>query len=475
MEDTIRTRLMTADLDLLKAFEDNGDSLEEFAESWTSLVRDVDSARLNGTLSPSLNDLASVVASRIALLSQSFHDLHADTEALESHFSSEIASILAEGTGTPPPYSPSHQSHHSLYVESAYRWLVDNLHNPYPSKQLRVHLAKKSGSAVKDIDSWFTDVRRRIGWNYLRRDAFSNKRSSIVNAATRFYLDKDCDSLSADIQAKFIAIRQATLNLYNKFGCTSLVSQLTKDSECSANEHTPSDPEYTYLSISRSSSVDSSQSRTLSPAVSLSPEVPQLRAKRKRSAEPEVGCQHKRPRASMADFSPIRPGTSPMSLPVSTPQSTHDSPKSRLSDFVTVDLPHQATRTTMTTIDAASDLCPIQSTLDPIDLDDWFRTMNGQDLFNLEALNTTNPLDIELFDCASLLPSLSSDGAVISALEGSDSSTIPDPSTEALSTQCHTQQTARTSPKEVQGLSEFIGTRCLASISKSWRCPRILV
>ena len=73
------------------------------------------------------------------------------------------------------------------YIRPAYTWLLNNLHNPYPSKETKATIAEESGSSLKDIDNWFINVRRRIGWNKLRSKHFENKRSLIVNAATRFF------------------------------------------------------------------------------------------------------------------------------------------------------------------------------------------------------------------------------------------------------------------------------------------------
>ena len=61
------------------------------------------------------------------------------------------------------------------------------MHNPYPSKKTKATIAEESGSSTKDIDNWFINVRRRIGWNKLRSKHFENKRSLIVDAATRFF------------------------------------------------------------------------------------------------------------------------------------------------------------------------------------------------------------------------------------------------------------------------------------------------
>ena len=73
------------------------------------------------------------------------------------------------------------------YIRPAYTWLLSNLHNPYPSRETKAAIAEESGSSPKDIDNWFINVRRRVGWNKLRAKYFENKRSLIVDAATRFF------------------------------------------------------------------------------------------------------------------------------------------------------------------------------------------------------------------------------------------------------------------------------------------------
>ena len=92
------------------------------------------------------------------------------------NFVASSAVKVADVSATLPPY-----------IRSAYTWLLSNLHNPYPSKEKKAAITEESGSSLKDIDNWFINVRRRIGWNKLRSKHFENKRSKIVSAATRFF------------------------------------------------------------------------------------------------------------------------------------------------------------------------------------------------------------------------------------------------------------------------------------------------
>nr|BAH22610.1 homeodomain protein [Pholiota nameko] len=74
-----------------------------------------------------------------------------------------------------------------VYVKPCCQWLLNNLHNPYPAKSVRNSICRQTGYSIKDIDAWFVDARKRIGWNQLRRTHFANKRERIIDAATSFF------------------------------------------------------------------------------------------------------------------------------------------------------------------------------------------------------------------------------------------------------------------------------------------------
>lgn len=78
-------------------------------------------------------------------------------------------------------------------MEPAARWLRDNWFNPYPSDNVRSQMALRTRSTRKDIDTWFADSRKRIGWNSLRKKHFSTKRA-LIETATLF------DSPTASIE-----------------------------------------------------------------------------------------------------------------------------------------------------------------------------------------------------------------------------------------------------------------------------------
>ena len=100
------------------------------------------------------------------------------------------------------------------YIRPAYTWLLSNLHNPYPSKETKVSIAEESGSSTKDIDNWFINVRRRIGWNKLRSKHFENKRSLIVDAATRFFKQASGIDPKSNYNSEFKSIESTVRDLY---------------------------------------------------------------------------------------------------------------------------------------------------------------------------------------------------------------------------------------------------------------------
>ncbi|KAG5722854.1 hypothetical protein E4T56_gene6014 [Termitomyces sp. T112] len=123
---------------------------------------------------------------------------------------------------------PTSKSHHPTYIEPAYHWLLENIHNPYPPKEVRVNIARKAKSDVKSVEAWFVDARSRIGWNTLRKTHFGNRRADIVDAATRFFVQFDQKRpLGTTLEFEFAQMENSAKNLYaGKFGETTLAAKL---------------------------------------------------------------------------------------------------------------------------------------------------------------------------------------------------------------------------------------------------------
>ncbi|KAG6894456.1 hypothetical protein C0992_006021 [Termitomyces sp. T32_za158] len=123
---------------------------------------------------------------------------------------------------------PASKLHHPAYIVPAYQWLLANIHNPYPSKEVRTQIARKAKSDIKSVEAWFVDARGRIGWNALRKTYFGNKRAEIVDAATRFFVKLDDKRpLGTTIEFEFAQMEISAKNLYSdRFVETTLVTKL---------------------------------------------------------------------------------------------------------------------------------------------------------------------------------------------------------------------------------------------------------
>lgn len=119
-------------------------------------------------------------------------------------------------------------SAYPLYIKPSYEWLLAHLHNPYPTKDTRIRICQETRCSIKDVDAWFIDARKRIGWNALRKVHFSNKRTEIVDAATRFFVQYDSKRpLEPAIELQFASIESHARELYSdKFTESSLATKL---------------------------------------------------------------------------------------------------------------------------------------------------------------------------------------------------------------------------------------------------------
>ncbi|KAG6824587.1 hypothetical protein H0H92_006412 [Tricholoma furcatifolium] len=198
-------------------------SLSDFSNRWTALVDDLISSSQSNLLANSTLTTAYALDQKVTLVIQSILDLYLLAERLSS-------ALLIESPSTAEATFQSDIPNLSFpaYIRIACDWLVNNIHNPYPSTTVRDAIAVQSAVARKDVDNWFIDARKRIGWNNARKVFFSNKRVDIVDAATRFFANDEKLSLSQEAEHALITIMKNAKNLYaDKFYETALASRLS--------------------------------------------------------------------------------------------------------------------------------------------------------------------------------------------------------------------------------------------------------
>ena len=215
MDSSVVQRLMRMEEDLLDAIISDGAALEQCAQNWSQLSIDIKAATVSQQLQDTTIQLAHTVFSRVYLLSSSisstWKELDKDMSDLFAAMSLSEQPPDIHGTSVPRATSTL-----PLYVKPAYTWLMESLHNPYPPKHIKAKLSRESACNVKDIDNWFINVRRRIGWNRVRRVHFANKRQEILSAAARFFgKTDDSQNLDSHLEMEFASIQNLAENLYN--------------------------------------------------------------------------------------------------------------------------------------------------------------------------------------------------------------------------------------------------------------------
>nr|AGS09202.1 a1 homeodomain mating type protein [Heterobasidion occidentale] len=223
---TIRRRLFLAEQSLLDAVEDTVEegprALKSFYESWTSLGRDIEYAVRHRTLGSDTHSTVKVVSARVQVLANALLDAHLHSHSLTDDLMSELGDTLSRfGLSEGPPIRviPDHQhrskktplfsnvkASHPPSFTSAYSWLLDNLHNPYPSPDVKSQLAQAHGLSSKGIGAWFKQVRQEIGWSTLSGEIFSGSRSKTTRAASLAYISRDSD-LPENVKHAFRVVR----------------------------------------------------------------------------------------------------------------------------------------------------------------------------------------------------------------------------------------------------------------------------
>ncbi|KAG6330113.1 hypothetical protein ID866_8975 [Astraeus odoratus] len=220
MTTDIHSRLLRAEQDFLSAFEQGEESLTCYDTSWASLLKEVEQVREDRGDDDHVVTLANCVAFRITALAKSFLFIHEEQEKLKSEISSNFEDILdgASLANTSPPRTTSRStsSPSPSSIASAYRWLLDNLANPYPSSQVKAEIARASGYSENSINSWFISARRRMGWTSICRDYFDNRRADAIDAAHRALVKADpARELAPSIIQAFVTMKVTAEELYS--------------------------------------------------------------------------------------------------------------------------------------------------------------------------------------------------------------------------------------------------------------------
>ncbi|KAH6873963.1 C-terminal domain of homeodomain 1-domain-containing protein [Coprinopsis sp. MPI-PUGE-AT-0042] len=222
---SITQKLNSLTADLLSSLR--GDC--KAANSFSSTLFSVDSLihTFHSTLKAETHDVISAFKNVMAFLPKGIEQTECEAALLNANFANEVSSLLSSKSTTAKPSKAS--SSQPSYLQAVSRWLKDNWSNPYPTDEVRNTIARNTKSSRKEINGWFSDARRRIGWNDLRRKHFNNKQAAIVEAASLFAKSRvgDTPTLCAAVEQKLATIQLNAQRLHDdKFLTTALARQL---------------------------------------------------------------------------------------------------------------------------------------------------------------------------------------------------------------------------------------------------------
>lgn len=238
MDDELTRRLLLQETDLLDAIQNGPQILASYCHTLSALPNILSTAMKTGSVSTETISLAHSVASRISNIASCFLDVKRCEELVTSQLESDCDAMLhkmaalalnpdpkflqADGRNDARCSSTQiHSAENSFpssppFLATAHQWLLDNLHNPYPSAEVKARMAATSSCQVSSINSWFVNARRRIGWTTLCRKHFSNCRADMIDAANRALVDNDPQHiLPPKLRLSFFKMKAAAEGLYS--------------------------------------------------------------------------------------------------------------------------------------------------------------------------------------------------------------------------------------------------------------------
>lgn len=225
LDDTICEQLSTAETGLLFALRSEND-LTTYHTNFAKLLETISESTSTGRLDKSTATLAQNVAMRVETIANGFAEIESEFRGLRDRLHDGWRNLLAKLPDSSPHQSQTFHSQEALtgddtplrltyYLPPAYEWLLANLHNPYPTAEVKDRIASRAACSVASLNSWFTSVRRRIGWTFICREHFRNRRADAVGAAFCVLVKEDPSRVvPSEVAEAFLTMKKTAQRLY---------------------------------------------------------------------------------------------------------------------------------------------------------------------------------------------------------------------------------------------------------------------
>ncbi|KAH9982844.1 hypothetical protein BGW80DRAFT_1265253 [Lactifluus volemus] len=235
MKATLREQLIRIEQQFLLAIVSNDEEpLRVFFQEWSQLAHDIESLKVDGRFDQDtallLSRVSRVVASMTRCMlecgsifqeAQSYSISHfifdapTDGQSSISDLPQEIPPCRLLFSSPLSALTPSILGQQRLLDFHAYRWLRQNIHNPYPSPVQMQIIGDVAGTSVAQVKLWFEEVRDSIGWTKLSCEFFAGSMDPTVAAAQRIYLEGDTND-SFDVIFAFTSVKAYAETLFSE-------------------------------------------------------------------------------------------------------------------------------------------------------------------------------------------------------------------------------------------------------------------
>lgn len=213
---SFKERFLDAQSAFLAALSSGTSALAQFNTEWESLGNDFERALDQAELDAGDVDVAYAVSSRIAILGNSALKLEEESTNQTEDFLTAVTAVLADlDLEDVSAKDVSQYRHIPPYIPSAFSWLQENMHDPYPPTSLKRIWARESHITPRVMDDWFKSIRKEIGWVTLTKAHFNGSRSLAVKAAGAVLLQQGDDTdVPFEVQTELLAIKARLETFY---------------------------------------------------------------------------------------------------------------------------------------------------------------------------------------------------------------------------------------------------------------------
>jgi hypothetical protein len=238
-DNDILSQLCLVETDFMSAIQGGSPTLLAFHSKWATLHRSVVDGVANESLHPTTLEYAHRIATMVEIIAENLLALQMHSLTLTSELDNQIGQILDDAGFPRLPDLPSPSSTSSCtrisennsvaggnfkpsstcppYIALAYKWLLKNIHNPYPTEETKEAISVEAGASRETVDDWFVRARKKMGWNALCKKHHAKSRKETLDAAYRFFIMPDPKRpLGGDLEYDLAAVLNAAKDMYSE-------------------------------------------------------------------------------------------------------------------------------------------------------------------------------------------------------------------------------------------------------------------